>query len=54
MKCIRPIIFFYQVKGVHPGMLYTLNEIAAHPLAEVGFNNGNEVILHECGLYDLI
>ena len=36
----------YQVKGVHPGVIPTLNEITAHPPEEVGVHNGNEGILH--------
>ena len=28
-------------------MIHTLNEIAAHPPAEVGVHNVNEVIMHE-------
>ena len=40
----------YQTKGVHTGMIHILNDIAAHPPAEVGVHNGNEGIMHECGL----
>ena len=44
----------YQFLGVHPGMIHTLNEIAAQPPAEVGVHNRNEVILHKYGLDDFI
>ena len=40
----------YQFLGVHPGTIHALNEIAAHPPAEVGVHNGNEVIMHKYGL----
>ena len=35
-------------------MMHTLNDIAYHPPAEVGFQNGNEGILHEYGLDGVI
>ena len=57
-SCWRPNVsgrlHFYQVVGVHPGMIYTLNVITSHHPAEVGFHNGNEGILDEYGLNDFI
>ena len=44
----------YQVKGVHPGMIHTLDEVKYSPPVEFGVHNRNEVILHEYGLDDFI
>ena len=35
------------IQCVNHTRIYTLNEIAAHPPAEVGVHNVNEVIMHE-------
>ena len=44
----------YQVKGVHPGVVFTLNEIAVHYPTEVGVYNGNEGSMHEYEFDDFI
>ena len=44
----------YQVKGVSPVVIITLNEIADQPPTEFGVNNTNEGILNEYGLDDFI
>ena len=54
MKCIRSPKFLDQVKGLHTGMVFTLNEIAPHPPAEVIVHNLNEGIMNEHELDDFI
>ena len=43
-----------QVKGLHTGMTFTVNEIAAQPPVEVRFHSENEGIMHEYVLDNFI
>ena len=48
-KIYQDTYILYQVKGVHPVIIHTLPETAAHLLSEVEVHNANEGILNEYG-----